>query len=120
VPCDENAFQRLMQEIAALAEKRGMEVVSCAEQRDLSLFGIRPGKCVDDQLVAEAFGIDVSRRKDPSQRKACGCVVSRDIGMYDSCVFGCPYCYATKSFTSARGNLERHDPRSPSLIGWHE
>lgn len=39
----------------------------------------------------------VPHGKDPSRRKACRCVVSRDIGMYDSCVYGCPYCYATSS-----------------------
>jgi hypothetical protein len=115
--CDEDEFASLMRDIAGLAENSGMEVVSCAEELDLSTFGIRPGKCVDDKLVAEAFGIDVSSKKDPSQRKACGCVVSRDVGMYDTCVYGCPYCYATKSFTRAQEKLERHDPQSPSLIG---
>ena len=48
------------------------------------------------------------------------CVVSRDIGMHDSCVFGCRDCYATRDFTQARVNLEKHDPSSPSLLGWHE
>jgi DNA repair photolyase len=58
--------------------------------------------------------------KDPAQRKACGCVVSRDIGMYESCPFGCRYCYATRSFDQARANFGSHDPESPLLLGWHE
>jgi DNA repair photolyase len=45
-------------------------------------------------------------------------VVSRDIGMYDSCLHGCAYCYATTSFERARRNHAAHDPRSPSLLGW--
>ncbi len=94
-----------------------MEIVSCAEEVDLRPFGILPGKCVDDRVIAEAFGIEVPGTKDPAQRKACGCVASRDVGMYESCLFGCQYCYATKSFERAQANFDSHDPDSPSLLG---
>jgi hypothetical protein len=97
-----------------------MEIVSCAEEVDLRPFGVLPGKCVDDRAIAEAFGVDVPATKDPTQRNACGCVVSRDIGMYESCLFGCQYCYATKDFDRAKANFESHDPGSPSLLGRHE
>jgi hypothetical protein len=113
-------FGLLMRDLANLAGENGMDITSCAEEIDLSRHGIRPGKCVDDELIADAFGIDVPTKKDPSQRKACGCVVSRDIGMYDSCVFGCPYCYATGSLDRAEKNHREHDPQSPSLLGWYE
>ena len=46
-----------------------MEITSCAEDIDLSCYGIRAGKCVDDELIEKTFGIDVSHKKDPSQRK---------------------------------------------------
>jgi hypothetical protein len=110
----------LLRELARLATANGMEIVSCAEEIDLSPFGIRPGKCVDDEMIEEAFGIQVNRKKDSTQRAACGCVVSRDIGMYDSCFFGCQYCYATQSFERARVNFNQHDPMSPSLVGKYE
>ncbi len=119
-PCDAEDLGPLMRRLAELAGENGMEIVSCAEEIDLRPFGILPGKCVDDRVIAEAFGIDVPRTKDPAQRKACGCVVSRDVGMYESCLFGCRYCYATKSFDQARANFDSHDPKSPSLLGWHE
>jgi hypothetical protein len=93
-----------------------MEIVSCAEEVDLRPFGVLPGKCVDNAHIARVFGVDVAHGKDPAQRKACGCVVSRDIGMYDSCLFGCQYCYATSSFERARVNHDAHDPNSASLI----
>lgn len=118
--CEAEDFAPLMRRLAAKAGENGMEIVSCAEEIDLRPFGILPGKCVDDRVIAEALGIEVPGTKDPTQRKACGCVVSRDIGMYESCVFGCRYCYATKSFDQARANFDSHDPRSPSLLGWHE
>ena len=119
-PCDAAELQPLMCELAELARLNGMDIVSCAEEIDLRPFGIRPGKCVDDQVIAEAFGVEVFKSKDPSQRKTCGCVVSRDIGMYESCLCGCQYCYATKNFDQAKANFDKHDPNSPSLLGWHE
>lgn len=114
------ALPRLIPALVSAAGQAGMEIVSCAEALDLARFGVHPGKCVDDGYIKEVFGIDVTGRKDPSQRKECGCVVSKDIGMYDSCLFGCQYCYATQSFNLARSHHAGHDPQSPSLVGWYE
>jgi len=116
----QNDVAGLMPAIADMAQGNGMEIFSCAEEIDLKAYGIHPGKCVDDIYVKETFGMDVTHRKDPAQRKACGCVVSRDIGMYDSCLFGCQYCYATSSFEKAKINHRKHDPAAPSLLGSHE
>lgn len=119
-PCEGTELGPLMRRLADAAGENGMEIVSCAEEIHLRPFGIRPGKCVDDRVIAEALGVEVPDAKDPAQRKACGCVASRDIGMYESCLFGCQYCYATKSFEHAAANHAAHDPNSPSLLGWHE
>jgi len=116
----EPAFDYLMSGMVATASQNNMEIVSCAEDLDLDYYGIRPGKCVDDDYIRKVFGLDVTHKKDPSQRKACGCVTSKDIGSYDTCLFGCQYCYATTSFESAHRNHEEHNPQSPSLIGWHD
>lgn len=113
-------FAKLMQGLADIARDHGMEIESCAEALDLDGFGIGHGKCVDNALLANLFGLDVGNRKDKGQREACGCVTSRDIGMYDTCVFGCQYCYATSSFEASRRNLDAHDPHSPSLIGHYD
>ena len=105
----------LARDLSSIALQNGMEIVSCAEQHDLKPFGVRPGKCIDDELIARLFGLDVSHTKDPGQRPACGCVQSRDIGMYNSCLFGCRYCYTTGSFERSR-LTSNHDPQSPSLF----
>ena len=110
-------FGELIRDLAAIAGENEMEIVSCAEELDLQHYGVRPGKCVDDDTILRVFGLEAPRLKDPGQRKACGCVASKDIGMYDSCLFGCQYCYATGSFERARANYQRHDPDSPSLLG---
>ncbi len=109
-------FLELVASLAHIAHDHGMEIVSCAEEADLQPYGIRPGKCVDDALIHKIFGIRVTSQKDPGQRAACGCVVSKDIGMYDTCTMGCLYCYATSSVTRARLNRMRHDPHAPSLL----
>lgn len=113
-------FGGLLRGMAEIAQRNGMAIQSCAEKRDLAPYGILPGKCIDDEFIFKVFGLRVADRKDPGQRDACGCVLSRDIGMYDTCLFGCPYCYATTDFALARANRAEHDPASPSLLGWHE
>ncbi len=112
-------FGGLMRDLVSIAEGSDMQITSCAMEVDLARYGILPGKCIDDEYIAMLFDLDVAHTKDPGQRKACGCVLSRDIGMYDSCLFGCRYCYATGNFARARENHARHDPRSPSLLGRH-
>lgn len=108
-------FAEVMRTLVAAAQQNGMEIMSCAEEIDLTGYGVRPGKCIDDELLARILGRPLDLRKDPGQRTACGCVASRDIGMYDSCLFGCQYCYATSSFTRAAANYAAHDPAAPSL-----
>jgi hypothetical protein len=114
------AFEALMRDLVAIAAQNAMEIVSCAEDLDLTPYGVRPGKCVDDDYIRRVFGLEVTHKKDPHQREACGCVVSKDIGAYDTCLFGCQYCYATQSFDRARKQHAEHNPESPSLIGWYE
>jgi DNA repair photolyase len=116
----EREFEELMRTLARTAHENDMDIVSCAEEIALQSYGIRPGKCIDDEYIKDIFDIDVTHKKDKSQRKDCGCVVSRDIGMYDTCIYGCQYCYATSSFERAKKNREQHNPASPSLIGWHD
>ncbi|MCL5997763.1 MAG: DUF1848 domain-containing protein [Chloroflexi bacterium] len=118
LPLKPEQVKELMIHLVAVAQANKMQIYSCAEVVDLSLYGIVPGKCIDDQYIFNVFGIQVPSKKDPSQREACSCVVSKDIGMYDSCLFGCQYCYATSSFEQAKSNYAAHDPASPSLLGW--
>ncbi|MBN1667037.1 MAG: DUF1848 domain-containing protein, partial [Anaerolineales bacterium] len=113
-------FESLMRSLAEVAHHHDLDICSCASELDLQPYGICPDKCIDDAYIARVFGLQVGGKKDPSQRKFCGCVLSRDIGMYDSCPFGCQYCYATTTFERARANHAQHNPQSPSLLGWHD
>ena len=113
-------FGKFFVELAHRAIDTGLEIYSCAETFDLRQFGIRAGKCIDNDYIRKVFGIDVTARKDKAQRLECGCVESKDIGAYDSCIHDCIYCYATHNRKAVRQNHSSHRPDSPSLIGWYE
>lgn len=113
----ERRLEEFVPDMVETAGRYGMEIVSCAEPVDLTQYGVRAGSCIDGELIAGIAGRTATFRKDRNQRDACGCVVSRDIGMYDSCPCNCLYCYATRSTGAVERNLARHDPGSPMLIG---
>ena len=115
-----SAYDQLIGWIEVEANAAGLEVQTCAESADLKLSGIKHGKCIDDGLIRKIWKITVSKRKDPSQRKQCGCVLSKDIGVNNTCLFGCKYCYATSGMKSAENNFKKHDKNSPSLVGWYD
>ena len=114
VPADQLAT--LLRSMAQAAQENGMVRHSCAESPDWGAYGVLPGKCVDDLWIRGVFGIEVPAAKDSCQRPLCGCVVSKDIGMYDTCLHGCPYCYAVVDSERVKSNLLRHSPESPSLV----
>lgn len=118
-PNDDDLMNTLRR-MAETALAHGITPKSCSDDAGLDTFGFTPGACIDASLISALFALDLDAAKDPHQRPACRCAPSRDIGMYHSCPAGCAYCYATSDFTRARAALAKHDPDSPSLLGWHE
>lgn len=57
--------------------------------------------------------------KDKGQRTACGCVVSKDIGEYNTCPHLCEYCYANASKELAQKNYKIHkeSPFAETITG---
>lgn len=106
---------QLVPALAAKARLCGMKIQSCAEELDLTSRGIGSGACIDPEYLKEHFGIAAASKKDPGQRNKCKCVQSRDIGAYNTCRFGCVYCYATADLQRARLKHKSHDPNALSL-----
>lgn len=127
-----------------LNKKWGLELSTCAEKFDLNKYGINHNKCIDDDLMIDLFHHDVElmkflgvefiepslfdtttlisktkKIKDKGQREACGCIMSKDIGEYNTCPHECVYCYANTSKEVAFANYKSHtfNPASETITG---
>lgn len=102
--------------IGQTARGCGITPYACCEALDLTPYGIRKGRCIDPDVVAHVTGKPCTAKPDRSQRAHCGCVQAVDIGVYNTCLHGCVYCYANHGDISIRKNAARHDPNSESLL----
>lgn len=126
---DEEDMLYIARNLAQINERWGLTLATCGEKIDIDQFGIIHNKCIDDDLMIKHFsndmalmnflGIDVGQgvlfgpikkknNKDKGQREFCGCIVSKDIGEYNTCPHLCEYCYANTSKEKAVRNWQQH------------
>jgi len=107
----------IAQNFSEIARNNNFSIDTCAEDIDLSQYGITHARCIDDRLISRITGNNLLVAKDKNQRLECGCVRSIDIGEYNSCSNGCVYCYANHNNNIVEKNIKKHIPLSPLLIG---
>ena len=121
-----------------------LALATCAEKIDLEEYGVEHNKCIDGELMERLFAndkeliyylrtgklpepdlfggipelpLESKNLKDKGQRKLCGCMISKDIGMYNTCRHLCAYCYANTSRNVVMSNKDKHSDESESIIG---
>jgi hypothetical protein len=112
----------LIHSLRDIGSGHGITLYACCEPAMVG-DGVEPSRCMDMEVIARLRGVSALDLKLAPTREACGCVAAADIGAYDTCAFGCVYCYATNSRQAALARLAAHDPddsmlfRPPSLRG---
>lgn len=112
-----NDMYDIAEKFAAIALKYNIKLQTCSEEIDFSKYGIKKGKCIDDELISRIIKCPVKVKKDDTQREVCGCVKSIDIGEYNTCKHNCSYCYANFNSNSVKKNYLMHDSKSNVLVG---
>ena len=87
----------------------------CSENIDLEDYGIEHNHCIDSDLISCLMPLDAelqnflySAKRDTGQRKSCGCIISKDIGQYNTCPHMCKYCYANATEKIVLSNYQKH------------
>ena len=112
---DEESMRDFASRLSALNRNNwNFRLATCAERIDLSEYGIEHNRCIDPELVSRLAPDDAilqnflyNAKTDTGQRRACGCILSKDIGAYNTCPHGCLYCYANTSSASAFANHKK-------------
>lgn len=83
------------------------------------LFGDIEGIPKDAILLDNGQYVTRGDNKDKGQRDFCGCIISKDIGQYNTCIHMCEYCYANTSKQSAAMNYKCHkqNPWAETITG---
>ena len=112
----------LAQDLAQIAARHSIQLLSCCE--DALVEGpVGKSHCIDPDAIARVRILPSPPAPFKPTRQDCGCVQSVDIGAYDTCAFGCAYCYATSSREAALRRIRGSKAsdtilyRPPSLAG---
>ena len=107
----------LGEKMTKIAESHEMTLRPCGEGKELEVFGADCSGCMTQPIYEKAIHNTMNFPKNKNARSTCACFLSNDIGMYNTCLHMCKYCYANYDIRTVMDNNANHDPLSPLLIG---
>ncbi|MBN1429335.1 MAG: DUF1848 domain-containing protein [Anaerolineae bacterium] len=105
----------LVEDMADVADEHGIKLYACCQDA-LVMGRVQKAHCIDGDLLAELFPDRPLTARPRPTREQCGCIASRDIGMYDTCLYGCVYCYANQSHQAALDRFRQHTLEGVTLV----
>lgn len=99
------------------AKKHKMTVQTCFEKRNLEEFGFIKEDCLSQEFAYKLTGKKY-KKWTARKEKLCNCVEMVDIGVYNSCMHYCKYCYANFDENKVRNNYKNHHDDSTLLVGY--
>lgn len=112
----EEEMLQIAESFSTVSKKMNFTINTCAEKADLSRFGIGHACCIDRGHIEELTGRLLDLKRDKNQRPECGCCESVDIGVYNTCMYKCAYCYANGTDKTIEKNFKKHNASSACLI----
>jgi hypothetical protein len=114
---DADLITRLAYTDKTLMDFMGVKIETIPMQMDL--FSGEPAMPEGAILLPNNLYFISKHKKDKGQRQYCDCMVSKDIGEYNTCPFRCEYCYANTSKELAAENYKRHkeNPNAETITG---
>lgn len=136
---EEKEMHSLASQLQKLNQSWNFEICTCAEQIPFEQYNILNNKCIDDDLIIKLFPHDntlmdflgvkvhptnmfnyeqvmekIIYNRDTRQRASCGCVKSKDINEYNTCIH-----HANTSTQKAKDNYIQHlkDTSAETITG---
>jgi hypothetical protein len=109
---------RIAARIREIAESAGVPFTLCCSPEVRKEVDCSPAGCNRFEWACRVYPELRQHRqlRDKPTRPDCGCSEEIDIGVYDTCIYGCRYSYGSCNDCVARQNFNKHDPEYPCIL----